>query len=105
MGVETELQFGPDPLSTTCLICNDQVCTVVVRNIKQSGQIFSRLVSSIGSWLGSLVVSGLPGFWRFRHFCPRCGALIGVGELRHSKGQIAAVIITTMLAVGVITGV
>ena len=83
----------------SCWSCFRQVTTEVTTEASPSGWAFAIICCLCGSWVLSCLVYCFPGFRRFTHTCPSCGAIIAQTEPKHSMCQLATII---LMSIGVI---
>ena len=85
------------PVEVQCTNCHQDITTRVEDSVRSDGWVFFLCCCLFGSWLTGLLVGCLPGFRKFTHYCPKCKAVLGIGEPSHSCGHVALIIILSLI--------
>jgi len=94
--------FGQDSVSVTCKNCFNLISTSVDSSISQSGLVWAIVCCCFGSWIASCLVNCLPGFRKYTHSCPRCNAIVGEVEPKHSGCHMVIIGVAVLLVLALI---
>ena len=99
-------QFDEQPKLVTCPACFHQVTTVVDSAVSTSGLVWviiccllGSVCCLLGSWISNYLVICFPGFRKYTHTCPKCGAIIAQTEPKHTTPHLFTIAFFSILII------
>ena len=96
---DTSVKFTDMAQHVTCQRCSVEVKTQVTSEVSGSGWAFAIICCLCGSCLLSCLVKCFPGFRRYTHSCPECGAIIARAEPKHETPHLFAIGFFSMITI------
>ena len=93
---EPEQIYGEMPCQTQCINCHQLITTRTDSRMRTEGWVLCWCCCLLFSFF-SLLVFCLPGLRQFYHYCPLCGALLGISRPSLSRCEITLLFILVLI--------